>query len=125
MTDSRRYEIDTAISVLGTVYTVKTAIEAEDKDLKGCDGYCDFQTKRIVLEQETETFDRMAYLKKCVRHEIIHAFLYEGGLGPDWEHKPFGQEETVVDWIAIQHDKLHNAFLTAYEGIKEVSGDAD
>jgi hypothetical protein len=29
----------------------------------------------------------------------------------------------VVDWIAIQHDKMHNAFIRAYEGIEEVSGE--
>jgi hypothetical protein len=50
-------------------------------------------------------------MKKQLRHEIIHAFLYESGLGPNFEHyKQFGHEETIVDWFAIQYPKIEEAF---------------
>ena len=111
------------IPILGTHYRIVTRTEAEDTELKDCDGYTDYHGKRIILRQETDTFDRLAYLKKVIRHEIVHAFFYESGLAENWEHKNYGQEETVVDWIAIQHDKMHDAFLTAYVGIEEVTGD--
>lgn len=121
--DTRKFRVDMNISILGTLYHVVTRTEAEDAELKDCDGYTDYRGKQIALRQETDTLDRLDYLKKVIRHEIVHAFLYESGLAENWEHKNYGQEETVVDWIAIQHNKMHNAFITAYEGIEEVSGD--
>jgi len=121
--DTRKFRIDTNISILGTLYRIVTRTEAEIAELKDCDGYTDYHNKQIVLRQETDTFDRLAYLKKIIRHEIVHAFFYESGLAENWEHKNYGQEETVVDWIAIQHNKMHDAFVTAYEGILEVSVD--
>lgn len=48
--------------------------------------------------------------KQCLRHEIIHAFMFESGLGANWEHKPIGHEETTVDWIAAQFPKLLEVF---------------
>lgn len=32
--------------------------------------------------------------------------MFESGLAENWEHKNFGQEETVVDWMAIQLPKI-------------------
>lgn len=122
--DTRKFRIDMNIRILGTSYRIVTRTEAEDTELKDCDGYTDYRCKQIVLRQETDTFDRLEYLKKIIRHEIVHAFFYESGLAENWEHKNYGQEETVVDWIAIQHDKIHDAFGTAYAGIEEVSKDA-
>ena len=122
--DTRKYRIDMNISILGTLYRIVTRAEAEDTLLKDCDGYTDYHNKKIVLRQETDTLDRLAYLKKIIRHEIVHAFFYESGLAENWEHRDYGQEETVVDWIAIQHDKMHDAFIAAYAGIEEVSEDA-
>lgn len=31
----------------------------------------------------------------------------------NWEHKEWGQEETTIDWFAIQWSKIHKAFLEA------------
>lgn len=79
-----------------------------------CDGYCDKSTHKIVINTENgdlEDFPR--YQKQCLRHEIIHAFMFESGLGANWEHKPIGQEETTVDWIAVQFPKLLEVFEKA------------
>jgi hypothetical protein len=41
-----------------------------------------------------------------MRHELIHAFLFESGLDCcSWADK-----EEIVDWIAIQFPKLQNVF---------------
>ena len=48
--------------------------------------------------------------KKGLRHELVHAFMYESGLAENWEHKNFGQEETVVDWVTIRFPKLLEIF---------------
>lgn len=100
------------VNILGTKYSVHYKSPSEDKFLRECDGYCDKSSKKIVVTTENlELEDFPAYQKKCLRHEITHAFFYESGLAENWEHKNFGQEETVVDWIAIQFPKLLEIFM--------------
>ena len=50
------------------------------------------------------------YKKQVIRHEIIHAFVFESGLDTcsDW-----AKNEEMVDWIAIQFPKLLKAFKEA------------
>lgn len=102
------------VDILGTKYTIAEKKEHEDKILKDCNGYCDYTIKLIVVcqnEPSPETLKDLENLrKKTLRHEIVHAFLFESGLGGSWEHPPHGQEETVVDWIALQFPKLLKAF---------------
>ena len=44
--------------------------------------------------------------------EIIHAFMFESGLGYSWQHaEEFGHDETTVDWFARQFAKIHKAFV--------------
>ena len=98
------------IDVLGTEYTIV------EKHLDDCDGYCDKTTHEIAItskDENTNLGDFEQYRKKILRHEIIHAFLFESGLHENWEHKPFGHDETYVDWIAVQFPKLLKAFKAA------------
>lgn len=102
------------ISILGTDYTIIYCSPTEDKFLLDCDGYCDKSSKKIVITTENAELDNFTeYQKKCLRHEIIHAFMFESGLGENWEHKKYGQEETVVDWIALQFPKILDVFTKA------------
>lgn len=39
--------------------------------------------------------------------------MFESGLAENWEHKDYGQEETVVDWFAIQGPKIYRAWTEA------------
>lgn len=97
------------VNILGTVYTVEYKSKAEDAYLIECDGYCDKTSKRIVVatkDENCELDNFTLYQKKTLRHEIVHAFMFESGLGENWEHKNIGQEETVVDWFAIQGPKI-------------------
>lgn len=90
---------------LGTEYKI---IREEMKDAE-YDGYCDYTSKIIKLRTDnvSKLGDFDCLMKKQLRHEIIHAFLYESGLGPNFEHyKQFGHEETIVDWFAIQFPKI-------------------
>ena len=50
--------------------------------------------------------DLEATKNKVIRHELIHAFLFESGLA---ENSEWGQDETLVDWMAIQIPKIVNA----------------
>lgn len=103
------------VNILGVQYTIEHINRFDDKTLRSgeADGYCDSSTKRIVLRIEDEQDnidDYSVYLKKLTRHEIIHAFLFESGLGSNFEHPKYGHEETIVDWIAYQFPKMLEVF---------------
>lgn len=106
------------IDVLGTEYTVDVVSVTEDAYLnkRSCDGYCDKTSKRIVVkakDDSCELDDFEVYKKTCLRHEIIHAFLFESGLHENFKHDQWGHDETMVDWIATQFPKLQKAFKDA------------
>lgn len=70
-------------------------------------------------DAETNPHERIINVKKLeewndknriIRHEIIHAFLFESGLGFNFEHKPYGHDETTVDWFAFQWPKIEKVF---------------
>ena len=77
----------------------------------------DQSIKEIVVGKfepnEMSIEDLQGYTKKVLRHEIIHAFLYESGL---WNNsgniKNWAQSEELTDWIAIQSPKLFKVFKT-------------
>lgn len=104
------------IDVLGTEYTIQEKAIDEDVLLANSDGYCDKTAHQIVIaakDDDCDLSDFKAYQRKVLRHELIHAFLFESGLHENWEHKPSGHDETYVDWIATQFPKLVRAFKAA------------
>jgi hypothetical protein len=100
------------VNVLGTTYTIKEANERTDPKLKECDGYCD-DTIKLCVVQDLKEKDLMSksrldeYKKKVIRHELVHAFLFESGLG---ENSDWASNEEAVDWIASQFPKMFKAF---------------
>lgn len=97
------------VDVLGSKYEIKY-VELKDADT---DGDCDSTAKLIrVRNDNTNNVGNFEELQKSVlRHEIIHAFLFESGLGASWHHPiVFGHDETTVDWFAKQHMRIHKAF---------------
>ena len=105
------------VSILGTEYEI--IIDAPDEMLpENADGAMDQSLKRILVAKFEVSRDSLkdldSYRKKVLRHEIIHAFLYESGL---WENSgssdAWGQDETITDWIAIQFPKILEAFEEA------------
>ncbi|WP_458398463.1 hypothetical protein [Anaerotignum sp.] len=104
------------IDVLGTEYFVFRRTKAEDRELEVCDGYCDHTSKTIVVttkDEECTLADFDVYIKKVLRHEIIHAFLFESGLHVNFKHDEWGHDETMIDWFAVQYPKLTVAFKAA------------
>ena len=111
------------ISVLGVPYTVDYREKSEVPALEKCNGYCDVTTKAIVVKDFTEeekqdvlrVADLEAFKHKCLRHEIVHAFLYESGLcfnTLDLEGA-WATNEEMVDWMAIQGPKIYAAWMEA------------
>jgi len=107
---------DCKVNVLGTEYSIQFRGSDQDELLTELDGYCDKTTKEIIVSKKDpgcnlKQFE--VYQKKVTRHEIIHAFMFESGLAENFEHRSLGQEETTVDWIAIQFPKMLEAFKQA------------
>lgn len=101
-------------NVLGTDYTIITKATASEYPIleSQADGFCDFSTKKIIIaEMKPDDYsmkDLVLYEKKVIRHELVHAFLYESGLdvNSDW-----ARNEELIDWIALQFPKMEKLFL--------------
>ncbi len=109
------YEDAEIIVVLGTEYTLERAKPWEDAGLADCDGYCDDSIKKIVVSDDDRDgpgvkADIPYVRRKQIRHEIVHAFLFESGLA---ENSPWAQDEEIVDWIAMQGPKIYKAWQEA------------
>ena len=98
------------VNVLGVKYSIAFASEEKEPRLKDCDGFCDETTKEIVVENykrgEPGSKGKLELQEqKNIRHEIVHAFLFESGLAEN--------SEEMVDWIAKQGPKLVKAWQEA------------
>ena len=101
------------INVLGTKYRIIFKSEEEEERLKTNWGFCDFHTKDIYIhddiEKETEESCRNLrdFRDKVIRHEILHAFLYESGLRENSKGTTaWAENEEMIDWFAIQIPKI-------------------
>lgn len=102
------------VNVLGADYDI---IELSANQIEGKAGETDFYTKEIKLSDlsdtcaESMTINMSAFKKDVLKHEIIHAFLFESGLDmQSGETESWAQNETMVDWIALQFPKMLKAF---------------
>lgn len=102
---------DRTINILGEEWKIEFRKESEDVKLETIDGYCDVTIRTIVvacLVPDSQSLDDLAVVtKKILRHEIVHAILYECGLR---ENSFWAKNEECVDWIAIQFPKLLEIF---------------
>ncbi len=104
------------VKILGVKYSIVISNENQDPKFKSMAGYCDNTTKVCAVDDfsagET-TFPKgnlELQMKKNLRHEIVHAFLYESGLA---ENSDWALNEEIVDWIAHQGLKLYKAWQEA------------
>ena len=106
---------DGLVYILGTKYNIKLISEADDPMLKTLEGYTDQTAKKIVvklIEKQGNTAQNVAdHAKNIMRHELIHAFLFESGLGACAnEIDCWPQNEEMVDWFAYQSPKIFKLF---------------
>lgn len=104
------------IEILGSYWEILERSESEDERLKDCDGYCDWTTRKIVVEREINgTLEDMeVYIRKVKRHEIVHAFLVESGLDAcSGETDAWARNEVMVDWIARMGKRIYAAWSAA------------
>lgn len=103
------------VRILGTRYTILTDVpNALMPD--GADGCMDQSIRTIKIAKFGEPTindlqDNKSYENKVLRHEIIHAFLYESGV---WNNSDsngsWAVNEEMTDWIAIQFPKIAKVF---------------
>lgn len=106
------------VKILGTEYLILFGKEEEYPALETRDGYCDSSIKCIIIDDmekakdETDSKKNLkAYQNSVLRHEIIHAFLYESGLGSCTScSENWALNEEMVDWLAIQTPKIFKVF---------------
>ena len=112
-----------SVDILGTKYTLHKVRVGQDEfmDKLHFGGYCNATSKEIVLldlksvpdwaNEPIESIRKQE--RETLRHEIIHAFLNESGLG--WNSLPiehaWAKNEEMVDWIAIQFPKIQRVFI--------------
>lgn len=107
---------DLVVKVLGTKYRVYLNVsDKDDKTLEHMSGYCDKTDKRIViakLSEDCNLANPTEYMKYVIRHELVHAFLFESGISGDTVWDIDGQEhpEHMVEWIAMQTPKMAKLF---------------
>lgn len=92
------------INILGEFWRINYDVEKLE------DPNSDAETNPHERTINVRKLEDWADKNRIVRHEIIHAFLFESGLGFNYEHKPFGHDETMVDWLAIQWPKIKHVF---------------
>ena len=88
------------IIILGEKWKIVWGLTSEDDE----DSQCYPWRREIHIKEKLE------YPEGIIRHEIIHAFLFESGLGFNVENRPLGQSETMVDWFALQYPKIKKVF---------------
>ena len=103
------------VNVLGTVYKIKYI-----PSLDGRGGETDFYTKEIRFSEQEDVpaeykTDNLKEMQRHVlRHELIHAFLFESGMDQSSAaHEAWAVNEEMIDWMAIQMPKI----MAAYDSI--------
>lgn len=106
------------VNILGTEYKIIYGNCKEIPELKEMDGYTDSSTHEIVVDDMSMSDgevgskkDLASYRKSVVRHEVIHAFLFESGLAENSNSaNVWAMNEEMVDWMAIQSPKIFKVF---------------
>lgn len=110
----------TSIDILGESWQL-VFVDPKQKgsgfdDHRSASGYCSPHNRKIVLREvkscnfpdDFTLLDKMHAINKTLRHEIIHAYLYESGLDGNafCTTKAWPKNEEMIDWFAIQGPKI-------------------
>lgn len=106
------------INILGTEWKIVTCKEEESELLNGKrrDGCTDDSTRTIWIcekKDDCELQDYESWKKVILRHEILHAFLFESGLDASSiaTYGAWANNEEMVDWFTIQSPKIFKVYL--------------
>lgn len=104
------------VNILGTPWKLVTCKENESALLDGKmrDGATDVSERTIYIcekKQDCELQDYEAWKRIIMRHEIVHAFLFESGLDASSGYSgAWATNEEMVDWFALMSPKIFRLF---------------
>lgn len=104
------------VNILGSEYKIICCKVGEHKLLtNNYDGRTDYSTREIIIREkdaECDMQDYEVFQKHVLRHELIHAFLFESGLDSSAARVcgSWAENEEMVDWFAIQSTKIFKVF---------------
>lgn len=106
------------VNIFGSNWTIVEDCDENDLFEQNCVGFCDQTSRTIVLkklsDKELLGIGDIEQLRKyTLRHELIHAALFECGMGDNWMRVPMGHDETSVDWLAFKAPQLYQIFRDA------------
>lgn len=97
------------VNILDQEYQFLIDVSGKTRELNAA-GLCEFLSKEIVVDDfKSEVGDLKnieEYRKRTIRHEMIHAFLYESGLNAN---SSWARNEEMIDFFAIQLPKIVKA----------------
>lgn len=105
------------VDILGSEWTIKYL--DEDPRFEQADGFTNEALREITIENVKATNDPLAIdlpsqyanQKRVLRHEIIHAYLFESGLGESsYPCEAWAVNEEMVDWFARNFPKITATF---------------
>ena len=111
------------VKILGTDYKIE--VKREDPlfagEHAGAYGVCSWTAHKIIIRDRSEWHefknkpdDCIEWMKKTLRHEIVHAFFNESGLSTSSNSASrWARNEEMVDWIALQGPKMYKAWEEA------------
>lgn len=105
---------DLHVDIMGMPWIITWRTQEEDEKLLDYTGYCDESARLIVIEWYADDYRNRssvaAHTASIVRHEMIHAMLFECGLDSS-THKNWAKNEEMVDWIALLLPRLANTII--------------
>jgi len=109
---------DQKVNILGSEWKVIITNDLKKYSyLNDCNGYCDPTVKECIIQhyvkgKDFEYVNAIEHISKTIRHEIIHAYLYESGLwrGTLNADISWSMNEEMVDWLSIQMPKIFQTF---------------
>lgn len=106
------------VNILGTEYEIIFSTADEYEELKDIDGFTDTSSHTIIIDDMSSVAGQVGmkknmenYKENVIRHELIHAFLFESGLDTcSKQSEAWASNEEMVDWFAIQSPKIFKVF---------------
>ena len=98
------------INILGTKYDIRIIDKSEDTRLKESAKICDYTDKTIIIGKgyDTDLKKPLEALKKPLRHELVHAFLFKPGLASQYY---WAESEEVIDKINQTYQEAINGLF--------------
>lgn len=102
----------TKCKILGKNWNVIFADEKDNAYLSNYEGYTDRTSRKIVIKNQFKNeklkLENPAFIiKTTIRHELIHAFLFESGLAYcSNDIEAWATNEEMIDWFAHHLDDI-------------------